>query len=153
MNTIITATNNTLTARHIAAISAIKGSTLIGSAKALIIEEEKYTEDEEGTEGHYIKPIHVKYRPYFQKEGNVIYHFISLTSNEDCDNATVEIIVKGDEDKDKDMIFIESVSPGVPFENKVTGLLLVKGQKVLLKVKFEDNLLHSLSLKAYEDKR
>ena len=116
-------------------------------------DEKKYTEDEEGTEGHYIKPIHEKYRPYFQKEGNVIYHFISLTSNEDCDNATVEIIVKGDEDKDKDMIFIESVSPGVPFENKITGLPLVKGQKVLLKVKFEDNLLHSLSLKAYEDKR
>ena len=116
-------------------------------------DEGKYTEDEEGTEGHFIKPIHIKYRPYFQKEGNVIYHFISLTSNEDCDNATVEIIVTGDEDKDKEMIFIESVSPGVPCENKVTGLPLVKGQKVLLKVKFEDNLLHSLSLKAYEDKR
>ena len=41
MNTINTATNNALTARHIAAISAVKGSTLIGSAKALIIEEVK----------------------------------------------------------------------------------------------------------------
>ncbi len=40
MNTII-ATTNTLTARHIAVISAKKGSTLIGSAKALIIEEVK----------------------------------------------------------------------------------------------------------------
>ena len=42
MNTIITtATNNALVARHIEVISAKKGSTLIGSAKALLIEEAK----------------------------------------------------------------------------------------------------------------
>lgn len=42
MNTIITtATNNALIARHIAVISEKKGSVLMGSAKALIIEEAK----------------------------------------------------------------------------------------------------------------
>jgi hypothetical protein len=42
MNTIIaTATNNALVARHIEVISAKKGSALIGSAKALLIEEAK----------------------------------------------------------------------------------------------------------------
>ena len=39
--TIITATNNALIARHIAVIAAKKGSTLMGSAKALLIEEAK----------------------------------------------------------------------------------------------------------------
>ena len=40
--TIITATNNALVARHIAVIAAKKGgSTLMGSAKALLIEEAK----------------------------------------------------------------------------------------------------------------
>ena len=39
--TIITATNNALVARHIAVISAEKGSALMGSAKALLIEEAK----------------------------------------------------------------------------------------------------------------
>ena len=43
MNTtvITTATNNALVARHIAVISAKKGSSLMGSAKALLIEEAK----------------------------------------------------------------------------------------------------------------
>ncbi len=115
--------------------------------------ENRFAENEDGIQGHFVKNIHVKYRPYFQKENGTIYHFISLTPSEDCENATVEIMVKGDEDKDKDIIFIESVSIGTPHENKITDLSFTKGQKVLLKVKFEDNLLHSLSLKAYEDKR
>lgn len=43
MNTTIitTATNNALVARHIAVISAMKRSALMGSAKALLIEEAK----------------------------------------------------------------------------------------------------------------
>lgn len=42
MNTILTAsTNNALVARHIAVIAAKKGSTLTGTAKALLIEEAK----------------------------------------------------------------------------------------------------------------
>ena len=39
--TIITASNNALIARHIAVIAAKKGSALMGSAKALLIEEAK----------------------------------------------------------------------------------------------------------------
>ena len=42
MNTIIaTATNNALVARHITAISAMTGSSLMGASKALLIEEAK----------------------------------------------------------------------------------------------------------------
>ena len=41
MISIITATNNSLVARHIAVIAAKKGSTLSGTAKALLIEEAK----------------------------------------------------------------------------------------------------------------
>ena len=42
MNTIITtSTNNALVARHIAAISVKKGSTLMGVAKSMLIEEAK----------------------------------------------------------------------------------------------------------------
>ena len=41
MTSIITSTNNALVARHIAVIAAKKGSTLTGTAKALLIEEAK----------------------------------------------------------------------------------------------------------------
>lgn len=42
MNTIITtATNNALVARHIAAVSVKKGSSLVGIAKSMLIEEAK----------------------------------------------------------------------------------------------------------------
>lgn len=42
MNTIITtATNNALVARHIAAVSVKKGSSLMGIAKSMLIEEAK----------------------------------------------------------------------------------------------------------------
>ena len=41
MTTIITATNNALVARHISAISAKTGSALMGTSKALLIEEAK----------------------------------------------------------------------------------------------------------------
>lgn len=116
-------------------------------------DENNYSHDDEGKEGTFIRPIKVKYHPYFQKENGVIYHFISLTPEEDCDSASIEIIVKGDEDKDKDVIYIESASVGSPCENKISGLSFVKGQRMVVKVKFEDNLLHSLSLKAYENKR
>ena len=41
MTTIITATNNALVARHITAITAKTGSALMGTSKALLIEEAK----------------------------------------------------------------------------------------------------------------
>ena len=41
MTAIITATNNALVARHISAISAMTGSSLMGASKALLIEEAK----------------------------------------------------------------------------------------------------------------
>ena len=41
MTTIITATNNALVARHISAISAKTGSALMGTSKAMLIEEAK----------------------------------------------------------------------------------------------------------------
>ena len=99
----------------------------------------------------FIRPIKVKYRPFFQKEDGVIYHFISITSFEDCSEATVELIVKGEEEKEN--IFIESCSQGEPEENKIKKLSFSKDNSLLLKIKFEDNLPHSINLKAYENKK
>ena len=114
------------------------------------IDDKKYKHDEEGHSGLFIRPISVKYRPFFQKEGNLTYHFISITPNEDCIDATVELIAKGEEENDN--IYIDSVSQGTPFENRISGLAFTKNTRLLLKIKFEDNLPHPITLKAYEYK-
>ena len=115
------------------------------------VDNNNYIHDENGDTGVFIRPIKVKYRPFFQKEDGVIYHFISITSFEDCSDATVELIVKGEEEKDN--IFIESCSQGEPEENKIKRLSFSKDNSLLLKIKFEDNLPHSINLKAYENKK
>ena len=113
--------------------------------------EHTYKRDEEGINGRFIRPIKVKYRPFFQKEGDTTFHYISITPNENCGEAAIELIVKGDEDND--MIFIEDTSLGEPLENKITGLTFQQNQRLLLKIKFEDNLPHPITLKAYEYKK
>ena len=110
-----------------------------------------YKRDEDGVNGRFVRPIKVKYRPFFQKEGSVTYHFISITPTENCAEAAIELIVKGDEDND--MIYIENSSFGEPHENKITGLVFKQDQRLLLKIKFEDNLPHPITLKAYEYKK
>ena len=67
--TIITATNNALIARHIAVIAAKKGSALMGSAKALLIEEAK-RQMRAGT-CHFI---------YMKKDGSVREAFGTLNA-------------------------------------------------------------------------
>ena len=118
------------------------------------IDNNNYIHDETGETGEtgvFIRPIKVRYRPFFQKEDGVIYHFISITSFEDCSDATVELIVKGEEEKEN--IYIEYCFPGKPEENKIKGLSFTKDKSLLVKIKFEDNLPHSISLKAYENKK
>lgn len=113
--------------------------------------DKKYKQDEEGNSGVFSRPISVHYRPFFQKKENVVYHYVNIIPNEDCVDATVELIVKGDEDNDN--IYIESVSQGIPVENRISGLVFTKGIKQLLEIKFEDNLPHPITLKAYEYKK
>ncbi len=67
--TIITATNSPLIARHIAVIAAKKGSSLMGSAKALLIEEAK-RQMRAGT-CHFI---------YLKKDGSVREAFGTLNA-------------------------------------------------------------------------
>ena len=67
--TIITATNSPLIARHIAVIAAKKGSALMGSAKALLIEEAK-RQMRAGT-CHFI---------YMKKDGSVREAFGTLNA-------------------------------------------------------------------------
>lgn len=67
--TIITATNSPLIARHIAVIAAKKGSSLMGSAKALLIEEAK-RQMRAGT-CHFI---------YMKKDGSVREAFGTLNA-------------------------------------------------------------------------
>lgn len=67
--TVITTTNSPLVARHIAVIAAKKGSTLMGSAKALLIEEAK-RQMRNGT-CHFI---------YMKKDGSVREAFGTLNA-------------------------------------------------------------------------
>lgn len=115
------------------------------------IDDHNYSQDDESSSGQFIRSIKVKYRPFFQKENGIIYHYISITPSESCINATVELTVKGDEDNDN--IFIVHSSQGIPEENKISGLSFTQDSRLLLKIKFEDNLPHPITLKAYEYKK
>ena len=114
-------------------------------------ENHNYKQDEEGAPGLFIRSIKVKYRPFFQKENGTIYHYLSITPSESCLNATIELTVKGDEDNDN--IFVVQSSHGTPEENKISGLSFTQNCRLLLKLKFEDNLPHPITLKAYEYKK
>lgn len=110
-----------------------------------------YNHDDGGVAGHFQKSINVKYRPVFQIENGVVYHYLYITPAENCSDATIELIVKGDEDDDN--IFVVQSSHGIPKENKITGLSFEQNSKLKLKIKFEDNLPHPITLKAYEYKK
>lgn len=114
-------------------------------------ENHNYKQDEEGAPGLFIRSIKVKYRPFFQKENGTIYHYLSITPSESCLNATIELTVKGDEDNDN--IFVVQSSHGTPEENKISGLSFTQNCRLLLRLKFEDNLPHPITLKAYEYKK
>lgn len=103
----------------------------------------------DNSSSHVLKQIIVKYRSFAQKIDNTITHKIIITSDYDVDNGQIDLIVGGEYADAK--IAIVETSMGMVFENSIVGIRLLKGKNIL-KIRFADNLSHSIKLAAYEIK-
>ncbi|NPA44736.1 MAG: hypothetical protein GXO49_04310 [Chlorobi bacterium] len=89
-------------------------------------------------------PIDVKFRVVFSDNK----HFLILNSKYPIENAEIEISVGTDNENDEIIKIVDS-SKGKVMNNKITNLKLNHGKNII-EVKFEDNISHSINLKAYE---
>jgi hypothetical protein len=92
--------------------------------------------------------VKVRLKVAAQKEQDILYHNLIIGCDKDITSSELELFVGSDNDKD-DGIEIESSSIGVIDGNKLKNVPLTVGMNQI-KVKFADNLKHSLKLKSYE---
>ncbi len=90
----------------------------------------------------------VKLKVAVQKEQNLYYHNLIIFSDSRINNAELELLVGNDNDRD-DSIAIHSTDKGTIQDNRLKNLSLVTGKNTI-KIRFSDNLKHSIKLKAYE---
>lgn len=92
--------------------------------------------------------VKVKLKVAAQKENNILYHNLIVNTEKDIARAELELLVSGDNDKD-DGIEIFSTDNGTVLNNKLKDIALTAG-KNQIKIRFADNLKHSIKIKAYE---
>jgi hypothetical protein len=92
--------------------------------------------------------VNIKLKVAAQKEQDIFYHNLIVSSEKDIANAELELLVSGDNDKD-DGIAISSTDKGNMQGNKLKGVALSTGRNQI-KIRFADNLKHSIKIKAYE---
>ncbi len=83
-----------------------------------------------------------------QREDGFLYHYLIIKSDEDITNAEIELLVSSDNDKD-DGIALASSDNGNVDKNKILNAMLFSGKNVI-KIKFADNLKHTVKIKTYE---
>jgi hypothetical protein len=98
------------------------------------------------TESKVLRKVHLNVAA--QNENGVLYHYLIIKSDNDIANAEIELLVSADNDKD-DGIAIISTDNGEVHNNKIKNAMLFSGKNII-KVRFADNLKHSVKLKAYE---
>jgi hypothetical protein len=107
---------------------------------------------ETGEQGHEQKDnlvlVKVKLKVAAQKENDILYHNLIVNTEKDIARAELELLVSGDNDKE-DGIEIYSTDNGTVQGNKLKGIALSTG-KNQIKIRFADNLKHSIKIKAYE---
>jgi hypothetical protein len=92
--------------------------------------------------------VKVKLKVAAQKEQDIFYHYLIITAERKIERAELELHVSGDNDKDDD-ISISSTDKGTVQGNKLKDVPFSAG-KNQIKVRFADNLKHSIKIKAYE---
>jgi len=83
-----------------------------------------------------------------QKDGDFYYHNLIITADRNISNSELELLVSADNDKD-DGIAIFSTNKGEIDKNKLKKVTLLTGRN-FIKIRFADNLKHSIKIKAYE---
>lgn len=92
--------------------------------------------------------IKVGFRALAQIENNVLCHILIVSSERKIDNAELELLVGSDNDKENDIEVIYSDIGSVD-KNIIKNIPLIMGNNKI-KVRFADNLKHSIKIKAYE---
>jgi len=106
--------------------------------------------NEEGVEGLYSREIDVTYRAIAQKEDGQYLHYLKINSPEDVSNGRL-VIETGREYGASEPLKILDASSGKPRRNILDDVKLIKGQNLII-IRFADNMSHTISLAAYEDK-
>jgi len=106
--------------------------------------------DEEGIEGSFLREVNVEYRGIAQKENGQYYHYLLITSFEDVENGRI-VIETGREYGKPEALNIVETELGIPCKNMILNLHLKKGLN-RIRIRFADNMSHTILLEAYEDK-
>ena len=113
-----------------------------------------YTTIDPNGGGTYKTYVDVDYRIIAQKENGSLYHYIIIHSDEDIDNGEINLMV-GSESSDIPISIMES-SQGVisigetkSVNNVISNINLNEGKNTI-KVRFGDNMRHSIVLKTYK---
>ena len=92
--------------------------------------------------------INVKFRTLAQKTTGILEHILLVHTEKEIANAELEIFVGADNDRE-DGIAIVSSDTGIFEKNTLKNVDLRHGKNVI-KIRFADNVKHSVKLKAYE---
>lgn len=106
----------------------------------------KPSENEDGVSIY----VEASCRPVFTKVDGVLYHDLIIHPEEDVAKGEIELVVGGEQGTLE--IPIVYSSEGVINNNHITGISLKKGQANRIRIRFEDNMRHSIILSAYECK-
>ena len=117
------------------------------------INEKKYDPDENGEEaGTFLRPIKMKACAVYVKTiDGTLFHFLRIIPEHSCENLVLDVYAIGDEEDSNDEIFIDNVFPGnLESENRIVGLSAKENERLEIRVKFEDNMSHPVTIMAYE---
>jgi hypothetical protein len=92
-------------------------------------------------------PVDINLRVIAKEENNQMYHNLIIHASKDIPNSEIELITGSD--SGDEMINISTTDMGKIRENRLIGLSLKSGIN-RIKVQFEDNIKHSIKVKAYE---
>ena len=107
---------------------------------------EKGSETEEQTETRVLVKVELKVAA--QNEDERIFHNLIIHTQNDISNAELELLVGADNDRD-DSLEVLSTDNGTVSNNKLKNVSLNSGRN-FIKVRFADNLKHTIKIKAYE---
>lgn len=93
--------------------------------------------------------IPVRYRSFAQVENNEIYHYIVIHSDYDIPNGRIDL--KVGTEGDDELISVAFSDKGQARDNTIIKLSLVQGSNKI-KIRFADNMKHSVKLDTYEIK-
>lgn len=124
-----------------------------GEGLVVPVNKNRYNQDETGGEkGTFLRPVKMKACAVYTKTiDGILYHFLRIIPGCSCERLALEVYAVGDEEDLNDEIFIDNVHPGLlESENRIVGLTAKEDERLEIKVKFEDNMSHPVTIMAYE---